>query len=494
MRAWAITLLLMVGSGCTTAFDKAMRRAEEASAAGDRIGVALAYEEACALRAEGSDVCERATVATRLAVDEAIAQAACEAPDVALCLERLRAARNLAPEDPTLLEVIDAAADRHAERCGHVDRLEQLVPVLGCLERIERQVNRHTYAARIDREARHAAALVGNLPSGTAGGALIKASIAACLGDSEATMLLRERLDAFRAEVSISVWPRLSVSGARIKPRDLCASLPAAARCEPNAVLFLDVRALIGDLRHVVETEERSIRYAAGETYVPNPSFAAAEARRQEAQRTVQSLEPRVIVARTRCDAASVDAIGSDMNSPARRFAERACEESRGLESLLSERQFELRRAESEVSMTPAARSETYYADHRYIVEHHSWSLEYKASVAGQAWSETLREDDSSHPAFAPAGLVGDPLSMPAPSTFTRLVAHRLGDAFRVAVQRELTALSEVRRRDCEGSPRWTDEWMACWAEATFLGGRGPDADLFLRQLEDIDPIRCRST
>jgi len=492
MRAAAIALAAMTATGCATAFDQALRRAEAAGEAGDRIGAAIAYREACALRRDGTDACARAEQATRAAIDEALAQARCEEGDAPSCLKKLRAARDLSPEDPALLAAVDGAADRHTTRCGEVDGLESIVPVLGCMDRIERQVDRRWYSTRIADEARTAADLVAQISSDSPGAALVVASLASCFGDSAAATREREIRLAFAAKTSVAVWPRLQVSGAHIRDADLCAGLPAAAFCEPHAETTIEVQADVGPTRHRVDSETRAVRYAAGEISVPNPAYAEAEARRQQALWAVQELEPRVVVGQARCDAARRDSVGTDFDSPARRFSDRACDESRALESLLSDRRFELRKAESDLSSTPSTSTETVYADHRYVVERHLWSVDFDASVGGRWWSETLRREDSTHPAFPPAGVAGDPLDAPDRTTFVAEVADRLRDAFANAVQRELSARAAERRRACEGAARWETEWMSCWAEATFLRGRSPDARLFLRELAGADAPRCR--
>ena len=198
MRAAAIALAAVLATGCATAFDQALRRAEAAGEAGDRIGAAIAYREACALQREGTDACARAEQAARAAIDDALAQARCEKVDAASCVEKLRAARELSPKDPALLAAIDAASDRHAERCGEVDGLESIIPVLGCLERIERQVNRPSFSRRIAERSRSAAALVAQLPSNTSGAALMVASLASCFGDSDARTRARASRRSFR--------------------------------------------------------------------------------------------------------------------------------------------------------------------------------------------------------------------------------------------------------------------------------------------------------
>lgn len=491
--ARVIALAAALATGCASAYDQAVRRAEAAGEAGDRIGAALAWREACALRGNTGEACEMADRAARLAIDEALVQARCGEGDAATCVERLRPARSVSPEDPSLLEAIDAAADRHAARCGQVDRLDAIVPVLSCLERIERQVDRRGYSARIKEEARHAAALVMALPSRSSGAALVKASTAACLGDSGVAFDLPRLRAAFAAEAQVPVWPRARVTGARIDAAELCARLPTGARCEANAAITVDVGASVGPTHHRVETETRSVRYAAGEYSVPNPAFAGADARRREALWAVQELEPRVVSGRARCESASRDATASNPDTPVRRHADRTCEEFRALENLLSDRRFELRKAESDLSSTPRTQTEIAYAEHLYAVERHLWSVDYSATVSGQAWSETLWHEDSTHPAFAPAGIEGDPLETPGRGTFTARISARLRDAFGSVVQLELSLLATERGRSCAGKPQWNDEWLACWAEATLLRGLAPEAPLFLREVAGGSAPRCRS-
>jgi len=492
--AGAILLAAALATGCATAFDQAVRRAEAAGEAGDRIGAALAWREACALRSDAHEACATADRAARVAIDEALVRARCEVDDPAACVERLRPARLVSPEDPALLEAIDAAADRHAARCGHVDRLDEIVPVLSCLERIERQVDRRGYSALITEEARHAAALVMALPSHSPGAALVKASTAACFGDDGATSTLVHLRAAFDAAAQVPVWPRTRVTGARIDAADLCEGLPVGARCDPDAAFAVDVGASVGPTLHRVETETRSVQYAAGEYSVPNPAHAEADARRREALRAVQELEPRVASGRARCDAARRDATASNPDAPVRRHADRVCDEFRALENLLSDRRFALGKAESELSHTPRSQTEIAYAEHLYTVERHRWSVDYTASVAGRAWSETLRHEDSTHPAFAPAGVAGDPLEAPGRGAFTALVSARLGDAFGSTVRQQLLLLAAERGRACAGRPQWTDEWIACWAEAMLLRGHTPAASLFLREVAGGSAPRCRTS
>ncbi|AKU92121.1 hypothetical protein [Vulgatibacter incomptus] len=496
MGVWAaLGASALVLAGCSTAFGRAIRRGDEASARDDLVGAAVAYREACGLRPDDGEACRKADDVARVAVEREVerATAGCETGDAVSCLDALRAARDLRPDDPSVLALVDGAASRHAEGCGRATAPSEVVPVVGCLQRIERQVDRPGYGELVRAEERRAASVLGSLlvaAKGAPGAELALASAASCLGVPSQEADARSR---FLEAATLPVRLRLDVGGAWIQPADLCASLSSGARCVDgsSAVLEVGIRGVLGRTQHEVTKEERSISYAVGSVDVPNPAYITADRKSREAQRAVSELEPRAAIARTHCDRARSDSMGTSLGSSERSLEDRLCDEARILDRLLSDRQSTLRSAESEMSRLQPTVSETIYGKHRYVIEHHKWWTSFSTSIGGSTWEETLELEDTSNPGFAPAGLAADPLEAPDRGTFERWFGERLAAAFSAEVDRELAARAELRQRDCVGPVQWDPAWLQCWAEVSLARGRIPSGQQLLRDAGGSDAPRC---
>lgn len=509
-------LALLVLSGCNTAYRDAMSRAEEAAIRGDSMSAAIAYRAACAASPGDEKACGRAAVFAQKATDEAVvaARPACEAGDLDQCLPPLLAARELIPGHPEVNALLEKASQIHAERCSQwkVDGpLSTATAGLTCLMSRSAQLPVLSYQALVTSHANKLASRFAELAAtaqgpGFAGASSVLWSAAQCLAPgTDTSSRASQSLQGFLSQSAIPLAVR---AGGSIPPpiaeqlSSLCESLSAnvapAARCAAHGMapgqpepLELYVSATIERPIERVSREERSLSYISGTRYVPNPQYAAALERFENAESDLRAAESLRKNKDKACEQSKhtheASCVGCEPNKKS------PCDEAKEAADNLKAATREHKEARRNLNSTPEALAENVYDTFVYAVVTHSWELPYRFMVKSSSPGSTpspqqagaVRFTDQEHVGFSPGGLSPDPLEVPSPRAYAGAFTQQVAPHVFAAVQQESIARGAARRAQCSTLPEdWGVSWVQCWAEASLWeSGREPQAAEFLRTL-----------
>jgi hypothetical protein len=523
-------LVLLISSGCNTAYREAMSRAEDAAIRGDFMTAAHAYRDACRASPDDEKACYRAPVFAQKATDQAIATArpACEAGDLDLCLPPLLATLDLMPGHPEVASMLEAASRLHAERCSRWKAEGSLATAaagLACLQSRGAQLPVPSYQALLAERATQLASRLAGLAAtaqgpDSAGSAAVLWSAAQCLSPGgEAGVRADQARQGFLARSAIPVAIRVD---GRIRPHiapnlsrlceSMAANLAPAARCvEPAPVtgqpapLELRLDAIISDAVTNVSEQVRSLRYLSGTRQVPNPDYGVALDRFHAAESEFESVESAKAEKDKECKKSKRTHGASCVGCP-EPPKDPSCEEAEKLAEQLEDRTEELDKARKHLKRTPETLTEEVYEDFVYSVLTHRWAAPYRftlqsnspAVVPSGPLAGELQFEDQEHVGFSPAGLNPDPLVIPTGNDFANAFIRNAAPSVFEAVQRDAMARGTARRAGCSALPEdWGTSWVQCWAEATLWeNGREPQATEFLRLLAAsagaADSPQCR--
>ncbi len=508
-------LALLLLSGCNSAYREAMSRAEEAALRGDSMSAAIAYRSACASSPGDEKACGRAAVFAQKATDEAIATArpVCAAGDLDQCLPPLLAARDLIPDHPEVNAMLEQAGQLHAERCSQWKAdgsLSTATAGLVCLQSRSAQLPVPGYQALLTERASQLASRFAGLAAtaqgpASAGASSVLWSAATCLSPSTDTRSrASQALQGFIAQSSIPLAVRV---GGTIPPpvaqhlssvcERLSANVAPAARCamqgtEPGQPepLEIYVSAFIERAVERISRDTHSLRYVSGTRYVPNPEYAAALERFQQAESSLASAESLKQDKDEACEESKrvhgASCVGCE---PAKSPCDEAKEAAEAIKALAKKR----KAARRDLDSTPETLPEDIYDTFVYPVVTHQWSSAYRFMVQSNIPGSTpspqqtgaLRFEDQEHVGFGPGGLSPDPLVVPPAQAYADAFTQQVAPHVFAAVQQSSIARGAARRAQCSTLPEdWGIPWVQCWAEASLWeSGREPMATEFLRIL-----------
>ncbi len=489
----AVLLAAVVLPACSTAHGRAVERAAAAAASGDLVAAALAWKEACHL--EPAD-CPRAAAARREAVAAAAALAApdCSAGETGACVEALRPARALAPDEPVLVGLAEEAAQLLRARCGGGASLQ----ARACAERwqgaLAAPANDRALAAwrtTLAADFRQRAAGL----DGPAADALLLGAAACLAGDGsdhEAAAAAASAFDRTIARKLAVTW-RVEAVPPQLRCESLVVNLPV--RCAMGG-LVLQVEGRLDEPEHQRASAVVPVEWIAGTRHVPNPAYDAAANRVLLLEDALRHAEEELVVARSECEGAERawrDA-GSCLSCPARNWRETACDVRRDYESITRDRSFELSNARSALHATPPHLEEEVRMHGSVEQLHHRWSARWTVRLAlgerQRATSGTAVHEDVEHPAFRPAALAADPLELPPHDLGAAELAAATTAAARALVGEALAAQAAAREEACPLPVRYEAGWLRCRAEVERLRGLSVDDGSWLAEAAG-GAIRC---
>lgn len=471
-------ILLLALSACSTAHGRAVDRARHARAVGDLHMETLAWREACAAKPSDHESCAAGEAAARAAVAQALSEtrALCSQGKAASCLEALRPAHALLPNDPKLLAVVDEQLDRHQAGCGRADTMARALDRLACLESLPWDTV--AWSRTLWDERRSVSREMDRLAAGSASPAatLAWASAASCLDGDNRQMTLTRALE----RIAIPVDVRVQMQGASV---DLCPWIrhPGIVCGGARPVRVVAIRGRLESPRHSVREEIRQISYQTGVRRLPNPAYEAASQRLLLAEQALHSIQLEKELLEDSCSAAEKAWRDAEMclECRSRREKDRLCDGARSAQRLHRDRERERDDARRELSRIAEFVEEPVVRDHRSRERLHTWEAGWNASLDGKRLDGRIRFEDTERRGFAAAGVEADPLEQPSRSDFERALASQLAPHVEVDLSNWLKGHS--KRASCGGPVQWTDDWLGCWAELSVVEGSLPDGGALLR-------------
>ncbi|WP_434389007.1 hypothetical protein [Melittangium boletus] len=540
-RFASLAALMLVSSGCNSAYREAFARAKDAALRGDNLTAARSYRDACRASPDDAEACGRVPVFSVKATDQALqnSRPACAAGDLDQCLPPLLDARDLMPDHPEVNAQLAAAGQLHAERCAAQwkddGQVATAVAGFACLQSRGHQLPVNAYhellASRaLSLSSRFASLATTARAQGTEGAASVLWNTAQCLAPAEATHAqVQQSRDSFLAQSAIPVVAEL---GGRIPAQvahglaspclSLASGLPFGSRCAESgtlpgqpAPLQIRVDALIQRAVETVSEEINSLRYVSGTRQVRNPRHDEARERVGSTERALRATEKALAAKEAECKGAKPDAhdatcVGCPSKppnpSPNPNPSGTACDDAKRLLTERDNRARERQAAGRDLDNTPETVVEDVYDTFTYPVLTHHWTTPFQFTLETNSASAQLpvresgelRFADAEHVGFRPAGLAADPLDVPPAQAYSDAFLSRIAPHVFSAVQRETQMRGAARRATCASLPaEWSPSWVQCWAEASLWErGSEPPPDEFLRLVASstgtMDQPRCR--
>lgn len=479
-------ILLMALCACSSVHSRAVDRARQARQLGDLAMEARAWREACAAKPSDHEACAAGEAAARGAVAQALSASAelCATGRPASCLEALRTANNLLPNDPRLLATVDEQLRRHVESCGSAATIADGIERLSCLERLPWESS--SWSRTLWDERRALSLQMDRLGAGSSSppATLAWATAASCLDGGDRRMTIDRALGRIVTPVNV----RVQMRGASV---DLCPWLrhPGIHCGGSRPERVVEVTGRLERPRHVVREEIQQVSYQAGVRRLPNPAHYEASERVLQAEQAVEAvaLEERLLT--ESCVAAEKAWRDAEMclDCPPKWERDRLCDGARTAKRLLGDRERERDTARRTLSGTAQFVEEPLMRNHRSREKHHVWEAGWTASISGQRVDGLVRLEDLERAGFPAAGIEADPLEEPRQSDFERALASQLAPHVEADLSHWLG--SRVRGNLCDGPVQWNDRWLGCWVETTVARGAVPDGE----ELIGSRGLRCSS-
>lgn len=444
------------------------------------------------------------------------AEAACAKNDVDGCLTALAPARDLLPPSPRLQATIDRSGALYADRCAsrQLTSPDDAVALVACLEALTSHTGTAAYQARVAKEATRASvAFAGVRDDGwqkqLVGASFVIDSAVSCFAPNDVSM---RRTQASRAGfLAASTIPFvLETTGAQAfpDPATACATVAhaigPAVTCTPAPAaqpppITLGINLSVGRVVHNVDTTSYSVRYQSGTRTLPNPAYRPAARRLRDAEDALRQAEDEASRLEGECNAAksSLSSASHCYDCTERSDKDRVCSEYDSAENLADRREDDVDSARRDLNNTPEYLHEAIYSDHQVIEEHHSWQMNVAIEWRlGQNAPHVLRSaptyTDTVRAAFEPAGVTGDGLQSPPDGYFHRDVQKRFVSAAADITLHEAKRRASARAGACQGRPRWTGDWLECWAESTLWSGSVPSTpSLLQRRGDEAAQVTC---
>jgi len=521
-------LVLLVSSGCNSAYHQAMTRGREAALRGEALAAAQGYRDACAASPGEAKACAPAAHFAQRAIEEALASVgpACEAGELEACLPPLLAVHALRPEHPEVNALLEQAGQLHAERCAgwpEEGPLGEALAGFACLQSRAAQLPVPGYQRLLAESASHVSLRFAELSDtawkqGSAGAAYVLVSASRCLvPEPKLDSLVDRAHQRFLVESALPVVPTLQGS---IPPHiaeqlaEPCRRLPSplapATRCEapgggagPIEPLSLQVDTLIQSPVERISEDTERVSYVRNRRWVANPNYASAQAALRIASDTLAEL------AREKSDKDTACAIASRSHPAtcvgcAEPPEKSECTEAKEAAASYQSQSRRVDEARAYLNLTPEQVEEREYADHTYPVYTYTWTSDFRFTVQSSAleaplrYSGGVRFSDETHEDFSPADLAADPLVRPSAHDFAEAFLEQLTPQVVRAVKQGRVARGAARRAQCNALPQdWGNDWVQCWAEAgLWEQGQAPQGIGFLQALlASADPtarVQCR--
>jgi len=516
-RLASVLTLLLVNSGCNTAYREAFARAKEAALQGDFLTAARGYRDACRAAPDDEDACSRVPLFSIKATDQAIqsARPGCDSGDLDRCLPPLLDARDLLPAHAEVNSMLESASQVHMERCASQwkdnGQVGTSVAGFACLQSRSHQLPVAAYQDLLTARASELSSRFVTLATtaraqGTEGAAAVLWTTAQCLAPADTTNAqAQQSREGFLAQSAIPVVAEL---GGRIPPpvaqglaspcMSLASGLPRWARCAETGTmpgqpepLQIHVDTLIQRVVETVSEDIDSVRYVSGTRQVHNPRHDEARERVGHAERALRAAEKSLSAKESECKNATDTHDASCVGCPKPAPTSSPCDDVKRLAQERDLRSRERHAAGRELDDTPETLTEDVYDTFTYPVLTHHWSSPFQftleTNTSGAQFpvrqAGELRFADAEHVGFRPAGLEADPLVIPPAQAYSEAFLGQLAPHVFAAVQHDAQVRGAARRASCANLPaEWSAQWVQCWAEATLWErGSEPPPDEFLK-------------
>lgn len=510
-------LALLVASGCNSPYREALKRAENALQQGDLMMAAQAYKQACDAARDEKQTCETARRLAGEAADEVVVtvRPACEAGQLDECLPLLVKARELAPNHPGVIALLEQSSTLHIERCAARKTQgaeNEAVAELACLQALREPFSVPGYQSHLKKTEAQLAVRFSELArgaeeQGAVGAASVLWSTAHCLAPDDAfarrSLRFREEfLDWSHVPVTLYLGGAIPTSFAPELANpcpSMAAQMPAWVRCvepivnEPSQreKLNVQVDANIQELPKDVLLEMRSVGYVRKETK-DNPAYATAKERLDKAEAALQAVgQQKSLIANVRCGALAALQEKACANCP-KPAKGNGCGDVQKLSEDYERLTRERDTAKKAFDETPKQAEVAVQMLIPYAVRTHNWGYDFRfriwtnsGGLSTLSHQGTLNFEDKEHDGFVLAKLEPDLLKPPHPKEVAKAFLEQLRPHVVTAVRQDGALRAARRRAQCERYPaQWSTDWMQCWTEAALWeSGQVPSATRLLETL-----------